>query len=170
MLFLSNGFLFVTHDSLLPHGGGCFCSEELDHSSIASCWKDPHVWEASRSESHFLPSQWVPSVIPNWEVGISSPKESNFRTWVNQGEMEGWTGDHSGTWLPSWSWFSQGSKVLSLPALCRVPLALWAPRPHSPLSLYLKGQGSWENPAKWELKMMKQLIRSEMTRMRNKSH
>lgn len=155
-----------------------FCLGELDHSSIVPCKKEPHAWDVSSSELHLLPSQCrmmqVLSLIPDWGVRDLSPQRKQFQD-MSEPEKRG-EGQDWGSF-----WFLGAFPVLLIqprlkvsnywdPHLPMYPPVPRAAGPSSPLSLSLKGQGSWENPAKWELKMTKQLIRSEVTRMRNKSH
>lgn len=114
---------------------------------------------------------WASFLIEEWETFPPEKAISGHEWTWKRGEGQDWE-----------SFWDLGSFPVLLiqprlkvtiywdPHLPMYPPVPRAAGPSSPLSLSLKGQGSWENPAKWELKMTKQLIRSEVTRMRNKSH
>lgn len=100
-------------------------------------------------------------------------RENNFRTSVHPTREAGnKKGSHLGSILAPQALPSSQSPSQPFTG----PQALPSPqRPRAwllfePLSKKAGGGGELENPAKSELKMTKQLIRSEVTRKRNKSH
>lgn len=104
------------------------------------CVRKSHTFESPPVQSAiFFPANkfWASFLMEEWE--ISPPRQSTFRTWVNQRrEVEGRTGDHPRIWVSSWSsWFSQGSKVTIYshahlpvvspkPSEAQGPVFLWA--------------------------------------------